>query len=232
MQQGDAMRLYPFSVTALATSLIFSLGAEPAKACGGTFCDGAAPQPMPVDQTGENILFVMDGDYVEAHVQIQYEGEAQNFAWVVPMQAIPEVTAGSQPLFDALLNSTVPNYLTTTTFETCGAANSVSSTSGAGTFTAATDGSGGTGGGGPTIVFQETVGLYEVTVLESGDATEVTDWLIENDYELAAEAPAILEDYVNLNYVFAAIKLTAGADVDEIHPLVFRYQGTDHCVPL
>ncbi|MCA9693506.1 MAG: hypothetical protein KC636_28180, partial [Myxococcales bacterium] len=30
-----------------------------ADACGGMFCD-AGPSPMPVDQTGENILFVVD----------------------------------------------------------------------------------------------------------------------------------------------------------------------------
>jgi hypothetical protein len=32
-----------------------------AHACGGTFCDGSLPTPMPVDQTGEDILFVRDG---------------------------------------------------------------------------------------------------------------------------------------------------------------------------
>ena len=39
------------------------------------FCDGG-PQPMPVDQTGENILFVWDGDTIEAHIQIQYTRRA------------------------------------------------------------------------------------------------------------------------------------------------------------
>ena len=43
-----------------------------AEACGGTFCD-TGPNAMPVDQTGENIMFVIDGAYVEAHIQIQYD---------------------------------------------------------------------------------------------------------------------------------------------------------------
>lgn len=189
---------------------------------------------MPVDQTGENILFVMDGEYVEAHVQIQYEGEAERFAWVVPIQAEPEVTVGSEVLFDNLLNSTVPNYLTTTTFESCTVSTGAGFTGvgGSGSFTTTGTATSTSGTGGPVILFQETVGTFDVTVLQSGDATEVTDWLIENDYELAPEAPAILEDYVNLGHVFAAIKLTAGADVDTIHPLVFRYPGTEPCVPL
>ena len=66
-----------------------------AQACGGTFCDNQ-PQPMPVDQSGEDILFVLDGQEVEVHIRIQYEGDAERFAWVVPLQGIPEVSVGSE----------------------------------------------------------------------------------------------------------------------------------------
>src|SRR5215471_10205593 len=102
-------------LTGIALSLAFLFAAErPAGACGGTFCDGRPPpnQPrvMPVDQTGENILFVLDGKSVEAHVQIQYKGDPKRFAWIVPMPAVPTVTAGSQQLFTNLLQSTVPQY--------------------------------------------------------------------------------------------------------------------------
>src|SRR5690606_1780288 len=72
-----------------------------AQACGGTFCDNL-PQPMPVDQRGEDILFVMDGTTVEVHVRIQYQGDAERFAWVLPLQGVPEVAVGSDPLFTAL----------------------------------------------------------------------------------------------------------------------------------
>ncbi len=61
-------KLTPALVAVLS---LWSLGEHSAHACGGTFCD-SGPQAMPVDQTGENILFVMDGTTVEAHVQIQY----------------------------------------------------------------------------------------------------------------------------------------------------------------
>src|SRR5262245_9121777 len=80
-----------------------------AEACGGTFCDNG-PMPMPVDQTGENVAFVMLKDQVEAHIQIQYRGEAPKFSWVVPVQSLPEVEVGSQGLFDKLLQATVPVY--------------------------------------------------------------------------------------------------------------------------
>jgi MYXO-CTERM domain-containing protein len=68
--------------------------------------------------------------------------------------------------------------------------------------------------------------------VSSAEVSEVTDWLIENSYDLPGGATGILAEYVAQGHVFAAIKLTAGADVDEIHPLVFRYQGDEPCVPL
>src|SRR5688572_9301157 len=89
-----------------------------ARACGGTFCN-TGPTAMPVDQTGENILFVMDGQNVEAHVQIQYQGAADRFAWVVPMPEIPAVTVGSQLLFQNLLQATVPQYGFSSQFDSC-----------------------------------------------------------------------------------------------------------------
>ncbi|MCA9697067.1 MAG: hypothetical protein KC431_06060, partial [Myxococcales bacterium] len=73
-------------------SLISALAAVPllvapaeAEACGGTFCDNG-PMSMPVDQTGENILFVINDTNVEAHIQIQYDpdADADKFAWVIP----------------------------------------------------------------------------------------------------------------------------------------------------
>src|SRR5262245_61276936 len=68
---------------ALAGAAVFAVCApNDARACGGTFCD-SGPRAMPVDQTGENVLFVMDGTSVEAHVQIQYQGDPARFAWIV-----------------------------------------------------------------------------------------------------------------------------------------------------
>ena len=87
-----------------------------AQACGGTFCDNL-PQPMPVDQSGEDILFVLDGQEVEVHIRIQYEGDAERFAWVVPLQGIPEVSVGSEPLFQALSQTTAPSWDVSTQYD-------------------------------------------------------------------------------------------------------------------
>src|SRR5688572_12805782 len=93
--------------------VLMVLPLRPAYACGGTFCDGptpATPVPMLVDQTGENIIFVTDGRTVEAHIQVQYQGEASRFAWIIPMPTLPEFRVGSEMLFTEVLRATVPTY--------------------------------------------------------------------------------------------------------------------------
>lgn len=224
----------PLNCAFVALLALGAVGAstEEANACGGTFCD-SGPQAMPVDQSGENILFVMDGTTVEAHVQIQYEGDAERFAWVVPMQKIPEVSVGSQILFQNLLNGTVPTYFFTQQFDACGGSSgSGGGLSFGGSGGASSGGTAGASGGGPSVVYQETVGAFDVTVLQGGTAQEVADWLATNDYQSIPNAAAILQDYVDKQFVFTAIKLTGGAQTSEIHPLVFKYQGNEPCVPI
>ena len=226
--------LNPRHAAVLALSLgALLLRADPAQACGGTFCDGG-PQTMPVDQTGENILYVVDekAETVEAHIQIQYEGEASRFAWVLPVQSLPTFEVGSQPLFSALLQGSVPSYGFNSQF-TCNNGSAGAGGSGNAFGGGGQAGSGGSGsGGGPEVVYQKTVGAFDVVVLQGGTAKEVIDWLQNNNYQQNPAAEPILQKYLEKNYFFAAIKLTGGAGVDEIHPLVVKYHGTQPCIPL
>src|SRR5262245_15153609 len=58
-----------------------------ARACGGLFCGSAAP----VVQTGEGIIFTVDEEtqQVQAIINIRYQGAANEFAWVLPLQSVP-----------------------------------------------------------------------------------------------------------------------------------------------
>jgi len=205
---------------------------RPSAACGGTFCD-SGPRAMAVDQKGENILFAMGGGKVEAHIQIQYNGDAARFAWVLPVPALPEVEVGSQGLFQNLLGGTVPRFGFRSTVDACGQNGGVisvpgSQAAGPPSNIAAIDG----GGGGTMVVLQKAVGSFEVTVLQGGTAQEITDWLTTNGYAMPPETPQLLQSYVAKSFLFVAVKLTGGAGIDEIHPLVVRYVGTEPCVPL
>jgi len=209
-----------------------------AAACGGTFCD-AGPQVMPVDQTGENVLFVVGDGRVEAHVQIQYTGSPEQFAWIVPVMALPEVTVGSDLLFQEALASTVPTFTLNRRSECdndddapqfgCAAMDDAA-------FAGGDGGLAGDGFGGdfdePEVVARDVVGSFEYVVLEGGTAQGVVDWLDENGFAQDDEAPPILSEYHDDGFMFVAFKLRPGAGVDEIHPVVLDYAGDEPCVPL
>jgi MYXO-CTERM domain-containing protein len=243
------------TVAALATP-------RPAHACGGTFCDAGPavmdPEAMPVDQTGETIVFVMSDTHVEAHIQIQYDptSGAERFAWLIPiLGTAPDFAVGSQRLFTVLQNATVPSYGYVNERESCffgggddwggdwGGDGGCYGTGGAygdgGAFTSGADGGGSDGGddgettgGGTQVVGQETIGAFDVVVLHSRSAQDLEQWLGDNEFFQDPLATPILQEYIDEGALFAAVRLRNGAGVGEIHPIVMRYEGTEPCVPI
>jgi MYXO-CTERM domain-containing protein len=198
---------------------------------------------MRVDQTGENILFVFGEGTVEAHVQIQYTGDPERFAWIVPVHGVPDVTVGSEALFTNLLASTVPTFSLRTATDSCPDATGGDEDAfgcgldaqpeppGSATPTSASD-----DGGGkqkvPEIVERKAVGSYDVTILGGGDPASVAMWLSANGYRHDAAADPILAEYASEGFLFLAVRLRAGKGLSEIHPLVLRYPGSAPCIPL
>src|SRR3954447_17704337 len=90
-----------------AAGLMATLIATPqrAHACGGFFCS-----TTPIDQSGEQIIFSVSQSHVTAHIQISYQGQAKDFAWVVPVQTKPTLSVGSQAVFQALSQRTSPQF--------------------------------------------------------------------------------------------------------------------------
>ena len=201
-----------------------------ADACGGMFCDAPPPDgtPMPVDQTGETILFVVGDGFVEAHVQIEYsaDADASAFSWLVPVPEIPEIEVGSERLFDNVLNATVPVFGYQSEFE-CGD-DGDDGDDGPGAFLLQPD----AGGAGPTVVMEDTVGAFDYVVLQGGTAESITTWLTENNYAGNDQAPAILDEYLDAGHVFVAFKINQHAGVEDLHPVVIRYPGDEPCIPL
>jgi hypothetical protein len=218
------------------------------RACGGTFCDrgtagngGSGPiitgnLRVTVDQSGENVLFVEADGYLEAHVQIRYQGDPARFAWLVPMPEVPEVAIGSQPLFDALLASSVPSYGVRTTQMRCDGTTSTTESTGCGNARSSPS-IGGTASQHMQAAdmmdpIGKTVGSFDVTILQPQSSDEVLSWLMDNGFQLPERSLELVERYVAQGSVFAAVRLVPGAGVQEIHPIVFRYHGTRPSIPI
>ena len=232
-----------FSLPILAPLLLSGLvmaTPERAEACGGFFCDGG-PNAMPVDQTGENILFVIDGTTVEAHIQIQYDPnvEASKFAWVIPVTALPEFSVGSQILFQNLLAASVPTYGFNTSQEFCGEdPNAPPPNGGDSGFDSAggtADPSGGESDGepdGPDVLYKATVGAFDIVVLQDNDVASLMQWLGDNGYQQDPKAEPIFEQYLKEGHLFVAVKLANDTSIAELHPIVLKYTGDESCVPI
>ena len=214
---------------------------RPAHACGGTFCDGPGSRVninvMTVDQSGENILFVRGEGYIEAHVQIRYEGEPDKFAWLVPMPSVPEVEIGSQPLLDALLWDSQPRYGIRTTRMSCDG--EITTTESSGCAAAADGGALATGRGDrdeeSSMMMDpigKTVGSFDVTILQPDSEGEILEWLMENDFDLPERSEELIAPYVDQGAAFVAIRLVPGSGVQEIHPIVFRFEGDTAAIPI
>lgn len=213
----------------LALASAMALAPSEARACGGTFCDANLPGQMPVDQTGETILFAIDNGYVEAHVQIEYDGgDASEFAWLVPVPEVPELEIGSWRLVQAVLDGTVPVH----GFEDNLVCDGPLPPGGGSVFLQAPDGGGASGGEDPDVLAQAVVGAFEYAILQGGTSETITQWLQDNDYAVSDDAPPILDEYIAEGHVFVALRLRHNQGVTDIHPIVIRFPGNEPCIPI
>jgi MYXO-CTERM domain-containing protein len=245
-------RSEPLALAAAATLALFAFGtlATPgvAMACGGLFCDGPPTnplQPLPVAQNGENVVFSMTRDpaggasHLIAHIQILYTGDAAQFSWVVPVDAVPKVEVGTDQLFIALARVTQPRF--NAAYATEGTCIPDSKNGG---FEAPTPGQSGTGGrtgsadagvisGGSVMVLsQGAVGPFDTAVVKSDDPMALKDWLTKNGYVVSDQASAIIDAYVREAKYFVALKLLNGKDTSAIQPVVLKFDANEACVPL
>ncbi|MCB9754444.1 MAG: DUF2330 domain-containing protein [Myxococcales bacterium] len=223
------------AATAACLSLAIATLATPdvARACGGFFTAGEdGVETATVDQTGENLIYALNGDSVEVHIQVRYDPntDATSFAWVVPLLAVPSFSVGSEPLFDNVLSGSAPSYQLESRSVLC---EDEGETDTGGSSQVGSSGTGDTGGPvGPEILHRETVGVYDIVVLSDGDAASLMQWLGDNGYEQDPAAEPILAEYLAEGYLFAAFKLTRGVEVDQLHPVVLTYETGEACVPI
>ena len=211
-----------------AIAAVSFLGFEStAQACGGFFCNN-----IPVEQSGEQILFKVDGEDIRAYIRIFYQGEAEDFAWVVPVASQPEVGVGTDIVFNRLDQLTRPTFNLKSDIGTdqCGMWGW-----GGGDFNEAVPGMADAEANGRapvTILEQSAVGPYNYTILSATDAGALVAWLNENEYDQPPESTPLIEHYVENEMFFVALKLQSDKSAGDIAPLILDFQEASPCVPL
>jgi MYXO-CTERM domain-containing protein len=220
-------------LTAAAATAVSLVVPSEAAACGGFFCSTER-----IDQSKERIVFGIDNEagQVEAHIQIFYEGSADEFAWVVPVPSAPEFGLSTDELFTQLSWRTAPSFQLEyveegdCTYEDM--RNVLFGAEDDADFSAVPGADEDGAGGGVVVVDKNTVGPYDQVTLQASDTASLLEWLQANDYDIPNTVGEALAPYVTDGAFFVALKLTSDSDAGDIAPVKMRYDATSAMIPL
>lgn len=203
---------------------------------------GCFAQPNPVQRTvqaGEQIVFAQRGQKVEMHVQVNYEGDAEDFGWLLPVPSVPDISLGSDQLFQSLLAQTQPRFQLE--FIPADCQEETDEFLGGGTN--------GAGNGGPNfdaggvadmgaappspVVSQSDIGAFEAVVLRADDEQLMFDWLDDNEFIVPVGAgDPVVQRYVGEGRFFVALKLQANRRAGDLQPIVLEFDANGYSIPI
>ncbi len=258
MSQLRRIRL-PLLATALACCALLAAEERTAEACGCVH----PPEPeidsieeFAVNQSSEQIIFEVEEGFVTAHVLIQYFGKPSEFAWVVPVPSVPELSLSSEAAFSLLARDTAPQLTLINESAcpiqewACEQASRPNCSSGGGGcgFASGDDGNWGAsfqdaGGasssdGGQVdvppvdIIERDVIGAYETVVFAAGDVEGTMQWLRDEGFIVNSSMAPFIQSYSDANMLFLASKLVPGATTTDIKPLRMRFAAEDPMIPL
>ena len=196
-----------------------------ASACGGFFC-----QNDPVDQTGERIVFtVNDDNTVTSLIEIQYQGEAADFSWILPLPeaisaedlAVPD---DGQAVFDELHALTDVQFIAPE-LPDC-ARDELDFMATVDTASDAVEESG------VEVFASGEVGPFGFDVIGSQDPNALIDWLRDTNYTVTPDMEPLINVYVEEQAAFIAMRLLDGETSDSIQPIEITYPGSEPVIPL
>ena len=193
-------------------------------------------------------------------IETRFVGEGEEFAWVVPVPAVPEVSEVTTGLFPTLQVLTLPEvehsvpslYVLVMVVSIAlalgfcrrlisaivlilvffmGMSVFVPSLGTAGTSArpvASTQ-------DGVTVYDRQIVGEYEVTTVSSDEPNALVSWLTGNGFSVDGQSAGVIDEYVEQDWVFAAVKLQRDEDTTDPttpHPLAFTFATDKPVYPL
>ncbi|MBX5480788.1 MAG: DUF2330 domain-containing protein [Myxococcaceae bacterium] len=215
------MRTFTLSLgTLCCAALLLSPGRT--EACGGFFCSN-----VPILQSGEDIVFDIGDGKVEAHIGIQYAGEATDFSWVVPVHGVPTLKVSSPQFLQYVRQATQPSFQLQWDQNSCWEQAILVDAAAKG-YPPGANADAGTSG--VTVLYQGQVGPYDSVVLAADDRQLLAGWLKDNGYTLAD--PSVLDPYLGQGYNFLALKLQKDRSVGELRPIAIDFGGALPCIPI
>jgi hypothetical protein len=90
------------------------------------------------------------------------------------------------------------------------------------------------------ILREQHVGVYDVRVVASTDASELVSWLNENEFQFTDADEAVFDDYISAGWSFVVANVSSSADTTEedvismglVAPLILRFPSAVPVYPL
>ena len=203
------------AVVAALLVLVAAAGAPSVAACGGFFCT-----TVPVDQAAERVIFTMDPGTVSTYVQINYVGAAEDFAWILPVPAVPQIDTAQMATFRDLDRLTQPIYIPPRPPDCLRRM----------PMPAAAPAS--AAGEGTQVLASGEVGPYGYHVVTSPDPNDLVRWLRDNGYRITPEMEPLVKVYTDEGLVFLAMRLRQGQNSRDIVPVKLTYESSLPMIPL
>jgi len=181
------------TIIALSLTLAFCLlgTVKSAKADGGIF----VPERYYGNETSQKAFIYYQNQIESLVISASYQGNAKDFAWVVPTPNKPEITKSNSDLFTTL------DKITKT--EDNGPAI---------VYDQALNGLGATSAAKPvTVVEQKKVDIYDTTILQATDDQALAKWLNDHGYTFPSTESAMLKSYIDDDWYFTIAKIQNSA---------------------
>ena len=197
----------------VSTWSVLAVAACPVWGDGGFFVTITEAQASSLAQTRQEALLAIHGGdaestpYVTYVLRTHYDGDPREFAWVVPVPATPTdvVAHHSAELFEELDKATTPRFMLVdygAPRGACGCGGGLAAAGGSETGLVHVEASG-------------QAGVFDWASLTSTGADALLSWLDDHDYNVPAEAYAILDEYVQQEMHFLALRITSPDELEE-----------------
>jgi hypothetical protein len=227
MRNRSVLRLVG-AVGALAA--LTAVGERSASACGGCFHD---PNEDDSVITDHRMILSVSPQQTTLYDQIEFQGAAASFAWVLPIKGTVTVGLSSDLMFASLDQLTetqvVPPPTNCPPPPSCEGFGFGFGNSGP---TAEAAGASADAGAAVTVTAQQQVGPYETVQLHSSDPNALQNWLTSHGYAIPAAVAPVVAAYVADQFDFLAMKLVPGQGVTAMRPVRVTSTGANPTLPL
>lgn len=234
--------LYMKNIALITLFLIFLLPTL-AKSCGLFVSSNpvslGSSSSSEIEHGDINVLLEHNGTEERLTFQVEYEGSANDFGWIIPLPENPEIVKGEDDTFEKLEFYTRPKEkfsnevalsfaqmlipFKTASLSTGSDVDMVGSMPSSTQFTPKTTT--------VEVLERKSIEDYEIAVLSSENENDLKDWLEENDYVYPENELGVIEDYINKKWVFVAIKMKDNGTKNTV-PLSFTFDSSKMIVPM